>query len=114
MYCARHNKYTLDYPKFPPSLPNATHLALALPLIVALERGTRQEARYTLLDLNPIPHRQRQFLRPSLALRNELHPRRSRTATATATVLGGVPRCRLKDERVVEIILRRDRTCSLP
>ena len=113
MYCARHNKYTLDHPQFPPSLPDATHLALAYPLIIALERDTRQETRYTLLDLNPIPHQLRQFLRPSLALRNELHPRCSRTATATGAVLGAVPWHRPKDERGAEIILRCDPHLSL-
>ncbi len=113
VYCARHNKYTLDHPHFPPSLPDATRLALALPLIIALERDTRQETRYTLLDLNPIPHQLRQFLRPSLALRNELHPRCSRTATATGAVLGAIPRCRLKDEPSAEIILRSDPHLSI-
>jgi hypothetical protein len=109
VYCARHNKYTLDRPQFPPSLLDATHLALALPLqvIIALERDTRHETQYTtLLYLNPIPHQLRQFLRPSLSLHNKLHPRRS--PIVPDTVLGGVPRCRLKDKRGAEIIQRRD------
>jgi len=100
------SEYTLDHPQLPPSLPNAIHLALALQLIIALKRDTRQETRYTLFDLNPIPHQLRQFLRPSLSLRNKLHPRSSRIVPNT--VLGGVAQCRLKDKRGAEIILRHD------
>ena len=46
----------------------------------------------------------------SLALRNELHPCRSRIVTAPATaVLGSsVPRCGLKDKRGAEVVLRHD------
>jgi hypothetical protein len=53
------------------------HLLLALPLIVALQRDTRQETRYTLLNLDPIPHQLRKVFRPTLTLRDELHPRRT-------------------------------------
>ena len=74
---------------------------------MALERDTCQETCCTLLDLNPVPHQLPQFLRLSLSLRNELHPRR-RSQIVPETVLGGIPRCRLKDKRGAEIIQRRD------
>ena len=103
----RRNKYKLDHQEMPllcilnhsdASLPSAAHLPLALPLVVTLQRNASQKTRYTLLNLDPIPHQLRQLLRSSLTLRNELHPRRSRTGA----VLRG-----LKDERGAEVVLRR-------
>jgi hypothetical protein len=87
--------------------PDATYLALVLPLVITLERDTRQETRYTLLDLDPVAHQLRQLLRPSLSLRNKLHLRR-RSRIVPNTVLGGVHRCRLKDKRGAEVVLRSD------
>jgi hypothetical protein len=55
--------------------------------------SARQEARYALLDLDPIPHQLQQFLRPSLALHDKLHPFRPHIA-----VFASVPWRRLKDK----------------
>ena len=89
----------LDDPASHRQLLTGTHLLLPLPLVVALERDTSQETRYTLLHLHPIPHQLRKFLRTALALRNKLHLCPSATRTA-----GG----RLKDKGGAEVILRRD------
>jgi hypothetical protein len=77
-----------------------------MPLISRLRfRDTRQETRYTLLDLNPVAHQLWQFLRPSLSLRATSCIRAAPEPTATGAVLGAVPRHRPKDERGAEIIL---------
>ena len=108
--CVRRNKYKLNH-QGPPdsplsitcaaSLPSTAQLSLALPLVITLQRDASQKTRYTLLDLDPIPHQPRQLLRSSLILRNKLHPHRSR-ASASAAVLD-----RLEDERGAEVVLRR-------
>jgi len=57
---------------------------------------------------SPIPHQLGQLLRPSLALRHELHPGRPRIATAATAVLGSkVSRRRLKDKCRADAVLRR-------
>jgi hypothetical protein len=88
-------------------LPDA-RLLLLLPFIVALERDARQETRNALLNLDPIPHQLRQLLRPSLALRDKLHPRRSRIPAPATAAAAIVPRGGLEDKRGAEVVLRRD------
>ena len=60
-----------------------TYSSPSLPFIVAFELEACQETRYIMLYIDLIPYQLRQFLWSSLAMRNELHPRRHHTTTTT-------------------------------
>ena len=85
-------------------------LTFPLPFVVALERNTSQETRYALLNLDPIPHQLRMFLRTTLTLRNKLHPCPHPRSNHLSR------RCclrRLKDKSGSNIVLRRDAYLSI-